>query len=157
MYALNKNNACIKYASSLKAQVLTNSRTTVMKMATVYAGPRQAARRFFIGCLAAVSVMPLAAASASAAGTQGVSNSGMLIGALEPLAGTPAESVAAAKELVEQAKVSVPIPVRGNAVATAAGDYARAVKAPTHNIYCAAPIIRKPFAHHVLDGAMAAA
>jgi branched-chain amino acid transport system substrate-binding protein len=69
-------------------------------------------------------------------------------------AGTPAESVAAAKKLVESDKVFALILASGSTGAAAAADYVRAAKVPTYNIYGATPIIRTPFAQNVFHGAM---
>jgi branched-chain amino acid transport system substrate-binding protein len=69
-------------------------------------------------------------------------------------AGSPAESVAAAKKLVENDKVFALILASGSTGAAAAADYVRAAKVPTYNIYGATPIIRNPFARNVFHGAM---
>jgi len=64
-------------------------------------------------------------------------------------ASTPAESVAAAKKLVENDKVFVLIIASGSTGAAAAADYVRAAKIPTYNTVGATPIIRNPFARNV--------
>src|SRR6516165_6769537 len=67
-------------------------------------------------------------------------------------ASTPAESVAAAKKLVENDKVFVLVIATGSTGAAAAADYVRAAKIPTYNTVGATPIIRNPFARNVLHG-----
>jgi branched-chain amino acid transport system substrate-binding protein len=67
-------------------------------------------------------------------------------------ASTPAESVAAAKKLVENDKVFVLIIASGSTGAAAAADYVRAAKIPTYNTVGATPIIREPFARNVFHG-----
>ncbi len=62
---------------------------------------------------------------------------------------TPAESVAAAKKLVESDKVFVLILASGSTGAAAAADYVRETGVPTYNLYGSTPIIRKPFAKNV--------
>jgi branched-chain amino acid transport system substrate-binding protein len=69
-------------------------------------------------------------------------------------ANTPAESVAAAKKLVEEDKVFALILASGSTGAAAAADYVRAAKIPTYNIYGATPIIRTPFARNVFHSAI---
>ncbi len=69
-------------------------------------------------------------------------------------ANTPAESVAAAKKLVEEDKVFTLILASGSTGAAAAADYVRAAKIPTYNIYGATPIIRVPFAKNVFHSAI---
>ena len=64
-------------------------------------------------------------------------------------ASTPAESVAAAKKLVENDKVFVLIIASGSTGAAAAADYVRSAKIPTYNTVGATPIIRNPFARNV--------
>jgi branched-chain amino acid transport system substrate-binding protein len=64
-------------------------------------------------------------------------------------ASTPAESVAAAKKLVENDKVFVLTIASGSTGAAAAADYVRAAKIPTYNTVGATPIIRNPFARNV--------
>lgn len=64
-------------------------------------------------------------------------------------ASTPAESVAAAKKLVESDKVFVLVIASGSTGAAAAADYVRAAKIPTYNTVGATPIIRNPFARNV--------
>lgn len=70
---------------------------------------------------------------------------------------TPAESVAAAKKLVEDDKVFVLVLASGSTGAAAAADYVREKGVPTYNLYGATPIIRTPFADNVFHGAMPAA
>jgi len=72
-------------------------------------------------------------------------------------ANTPAESVAAAKKLVEEDKVFALILASGSTGAAAAADYVRAAKIPTYNIFGATPIIRVPFARNVFHSAIPAA
>jgi len=67
-------------------------------------------------------------------------------------ASTPAESVAAAKKLVENDKVFVLIIASGSTGAAAAADFVRAAKIPTYNTVGATPIIRNPFARNVFHG-----
>jgi branched-chain amino acid transport system substrate-binding protein len=67
-------------------------------------------------------------------------------------ASTPAESVAAAKKLVENDKVFVLVIASGSTGAAAAADYVRAAKIPTYNTVGATPIIRNPFARNVFHG-----
>ena len=67
-------------------------------------------------------------------------------------ASTPAESVAAAKKLVEDDKVFVLVIATGSTGAAAAADYVRAAKIPTYNTVGATPIIRQPFARNVFHG-----
>jgi branched-chain amino acid transport system substrate-binding protein len=67
---------------------------------------------------------------------------------------TPAESVAAAKKLVESNGVFVLVLASGSTGAAAAADYVREKGVPTYNLYGATPIIRKPFAANVFHGAM---
>ena len=67
-------------------------------------------------------------------------------------ASTPAESVAAAKKLVESDKVFVLVIATGSTGAAAAADYVRAVGIPTYNTVGATPIIRNPFARNVFHG-----
>jgi branched-chain amino acid transport system substrate-binding protein len=67
-------------------------------------------------------------------------------------ASTPAESVAAAKKLVEDDKVFVLVIATGSTGAAAAADYVRAAKIPTYNTVGATPIIREPFARNVFHG-----
>jgi branched-chain amino acid transport system substrate-binding protein len=67
-------------------------------------------------------------------------------------ASTPAESVAAAKKLVENDKVFVLVIASGSTGAAAAADYVRAEKIPTYNTVGATPIIRNPFARNVFHG-----
>lgn len=70
---------------------------------------------------------------------------------------TPAESVAAAKKLVESDEVFVLILASGSTGAAAAADYVRETGVPTYNIFGATPIIRTPFARNVLHSAIPAA
>lgn len=65
---------------------------------------------------------------------------------------TPAESVAAAKKLVEQDKVFALILASGSTGAAAAADYVRETGVPTYNIYGTTSIIREPFAANVFHG-----
>jgi branched-chain amino acid transport system substrate-binding protein len=67
-------------------------------------------------------------------------------------ASTPAESVAAAKKLVEDDKVFVLVIATGSTGAAAAADYVRTAKIPTYNTVGATPIIREPFARNVFHG-----
>lgn len=67
-------------------------------------------------------------------------------------ASTPAESVAAAKKLVEDDKVFVLVIASGSTGAAAAADYVRTAKIPTYNTVGATPIIRNPFARNVFHG-----
>ena len=67
---------------------------------------------------------------------------------------TPAESVAAAKKLVESDKVFVLILASGSTGAAAAADYVREMGVPTYNIFGATPIIRNPFAKNVFHSAI---
>jgi branched-chain amino acid transport system substrate-binding protein len=67
---------------------------------------------------------------------------------------TPAESVAAAKKLVESDKVFALILASGSTGAAAAADYVRETGVPTYNLYGATPIIRTPFAKNVFHGGM---
>jgi len=67
---------------------------------------------------------------------------------------TPAESVAAAKKLVESDKVFVLILASGSTGAAAAASYVRETGVVTYNIYGATPIIRKPFAKNVFHSAI---
>lgn len=67
-------------------------------------------------------------------------------------ASTPAESVAAAKKLVENDKVFVLVLASGSTGAAAAANYVRAAKIPTYNTVGATPIIRNPFARNVFHG-----
>src|ERR1700745_3990615 len=63
-------------------------------------------------------------------------------------ASTPAESVAAAKKLVENDKVFVLIIASGSTGAAAAADYVRAAQIPTYNTVGGTPIIRAASAPH---------
>jgi len=67
-------------------------------------------------------------------------------------ASTPAESVAAAKKLVENDKVFVLVIASGSTGAAAAADYVRGAQIPTYNTVGATPIIREPFARNVFHG-----
>ena len=67
-------------------------------------------------------------------------------------ASTPAESVAAAKKLVENDRVFVLIIASGSTGAAAAADYVRSTQIPTYNTVGATPIIRDPFARNVFHG-----
>lgn len=69
-------------------------------------------------------------------------------------ANTPAESVAAAKKLVEESKVFALVLASGSTGAAAAADYVRAANIPTYNIYGATPIIRTPFAKNIFHSAI---
>jgi branched-chain amino acid transport system substrate-binding protein len=69
-------------------------------------------------------------------------------------ASSPAESIAAAKKLVEQDKVFVFVLASGSTGAAAAADYVRQVGVPTYNLYGSTPIIRNPFAANVFNGAV---
>lgn len=70
---------------------------------------------------------------------------------------TPAESVAAAKKLVESDGVFLLVLASGSTGAAAAADYVRQSGIPTYNIAGATPIIREPFAKNVFHGAVAEA
>jgi branched-chain amino acid transport system substrate-binding protein len=65
---------------------------------------------------------------------------------------TPAESVAAAKKLVEQDRAFVLVLGSGSTGAAAAADYVREAGIPTYNIVGATPKIRDPFARNVFSG-----
>jgi branched-chain amino acid transport system substrate-binding protein len=65
---------------------------------------------------------------------------------------TPAESVAAAKKLVEQDRVFALVLGSGSTGAAAAADYVREAGTPTYNIVGATPKIRDPFARNVFSG-----
>jgi branched-chain amino acid transport system substrate-binding protein len=65
---------------------------------------------------------------------------------------TPAESVAAAKKLVEQDHVFVLILASGSTGAAAAADYVRATGVPTYNLFGSTSVIREPFANNVFHG-----
>src|SRR6202022_5171398 len=65
---------------------------------------------------------------------------------------TPAESVAAAKKLVENDKVSALVIASGSTGAASAADYVRSAQIPTYNTVGATPIIREPFARNVFHG-----
>ena len=65
---------------------------------------------------------------------------------------TPAESVSAAKKLVEQDKVFVLLLASGSTGAAAAADYVRSVGVPTFNMFGTTSIIREPFAGNVFHG-----
>lgn len=67
---------------------------------------------------------------------------------------TPAESVAAAKKLVQSDKVFVLILASGSTGAAAAADFVRETGVPTYNIFGATPIIREPFAKNVFHSAI---
>jgi branched-chain amino acid transport system substrate-binding protein len=69
-------------------------------------------------------------------------------------AGTPAESVAAAKKLVENDKVFALVLSSGSTGAAAAADYVRASGVPTYNIFGGTSIIRTPYARNVFHGAI---
>ena len=69
-------------------------------------------------------------------------------------ASTPAESLAAVKKLVEQDKVYLVVLTSGSTGAAAAADYVREAGVPTYNLYGSTPIIRKPFAKNVFNGAV---
>jgi branched-chain amino acid transport system substrate-binding protein len=65
---------------------------------------------------------------------------------------TPAESVGAAKKLVEQDRVFALVLGSGSTGAAAAADYVREAGTPTYNIVGATPKIRDPFARNVFSG-----
>jgi len=65
---------------------------------------------------------------------------------------TPADSIAAAKKLVEQDKVFALVIGAGSTGAAAAADYLREAGAPTFNIVGATPKIREPFARNIFHG-----
>jgi branched-chain amino acid transport system substrate-binding protein len=67
-------------------------------------------------------------------------------------ASTPAESVAAAKKLVENDRVFILVIASGSTGAAAAADYVRSAQIPTYNTVGATPIIRDPFARNVFHG-----
>ncbi len=67
-------------------------------------------------------------------------------------AATPAESIAAAKKLVEQDKVFMLVIGAGSTGAAAAADYLRGIGIPTYNIVGATPKIREPFARNIFHG-----
>jgi branched-chain amino acid transport system substrate-binding protein len=69
-------------------------------------------------------------------------------------ASSPAESIAAAKKLVEGDKVFIFVLASGSTGAAAAADYVRQVGVPTYNLYGSTPIIRNPFAKNVFNGAV---
>jgi branched-chain amino acid transport system substrate-binding protein len=69
-------------------------------------------------------------------------------------ASSPAESIAAAKKLVEEDKVFIFVLASGSTGAAAAADYVRQVGVPTYNLYGSTPIIRNPFAKNVFNGAV---
>lgn len=64
----------------------------------------------------------------------------------------PAESIAAAKKLVEQEKVYVLILGSGSTGAEAAADYLRSSRVPAFNIVGVTPKIRRPFARNIFHG-----
>jgi branched-chain amino acid transport system substrate-binding protein len=68
---------------------------------------------------------------------------------------SPAESVAAAKKLVEQDKVFALVLASGSTGAAAAADYVRSVGVPTYNLFGSTPRIREPAALNVFHGAVA--
>lgn len=65
---------------------------------------------------------------------------------------TPADSIAAAKKLVEQEKVFALVIGAGSTGAAAAADYMREAGTPTFNIVGATPKIREPFARNIFHG-----
>jgi branched-chain amino acid transport system substrate-binding protein len=67
---------------------------------------------------------------------------------------TPAESVAAAKKLVEQDRVFALVLASGSTGAAAAADYVRETGVPTYNIFGATSVIRQPFARNVFHSAI---
>jgi branched-chain amino acid transport system substrate-binding protein len=67
---------------------------------------------------------------------------------------TPAESVAAAKKLVEQDRVFALVLASGSTGAAAAADYVRETGVPTYNIFGATTVIRQPFARNVFHSAI---
>ncbi|MDH7799268.1 MULTISPECIES: ABC transporter substrate-binding protein [unclassified Beijerinckia] len=67
---------------------------------------------------------------------------------------TPAESVAAAKKLVESDRVAVLVLASGSTGAAAVASYVRQTGVPTYNIAGATPIIREPFARNIFHGAV---
>ncbi|MGB6534753.1 MAG: ABC transporter substrate-binding protein [Xanthobacteraceae bacterium] len=69
-------------------------------------------------------------------------------------ASSPAESLAAAKKLVEEDKVFILVLASGSTGAAAAADYVRQVGVPSYNLYGSTPIIRNPFAKNVFNGAV---
>jgi branched-chain amino acid transport system substrate-binding protein len=71
-------------------------------------------------------------------------------------ASTAAESLAAAKKLVEDDKVFMLVIATGSTGAAAA-DFVRAAKIPTYNTVGATAAIRKPFARNIFHGAVPSA
>ncbi|MES2535166.1 MAG: ABC transporter substrate-binding protein [Pseudomonadota bacterium] len=65
---------------------------------------------------------------------------------------SPAESVAAAKKLVEQDKVYALVLASGSTGAAAAADYVRSAGIPTYNLFGSTPVIREPFASNIFHG-----
>ena len=65
---------------------------------------------------------------------------------------TPAESIAAAKKLIEQEKVFALVIGAGSTGAAAAADYLREAGVPAYNIVGATPKIREPFARNIFHG-----
>jgi len=65
---------------------------------------------------------------------------------------TPADSIAAAKKLVEQDKAFALVLGSGSTGAAAAADYLREVGIPTYNIVGATPKIRQPFGRNIFSG-----
>lgn len=65
---------------------------------------------------------------------------------------TPADSIAAAKKLVEQDRVFMLVIGAGSTGAAAAADYLREVGVPAYNIVGATPKIREPFARNIFHG-----
>jgi branched-chain amino acid transport system substrate-binding protein len=65
---------------------------------------------------------------------------------------TPADSVAAAKKLVEEDHVFVVVLGSGSTGAAAAADYLREVGIPAYNIVGATPKIRVPFGKNIFSG-----
>lgn len=65
---------------------------------------------------------------------------------------TAAESIAAAKKLVEQEKVAVLLLAGGSLGAAAAADYVRGVGVPAYSIISGTKAIHEPFARNVFQG-----
>lgn len=65
---------------------------------------------------------------------------------------TPADSIAAAKKLIEQDQVFAVVIAAGSTGAAAAADYLREAAVPTYNIVGATPRIREPFARNIFHG-----
>jgi branched-chain amino acid transport system substrate-binding protein len=75
--------------------------------------------------------------------------------AFETSAGSPAESLAAAKKLVEQEKVFALILASGSVGAAAAADYLREKGVVTYNLIAATPNIHIPLTRNIFHGSSA--